>query len=175
LSGVVRSNNASQVTLVISPALTPGQAFTVDVSGVMDLAANPNTGNSSTNGRVQNYTPLDVGAPGVGGSSFSCKPGEIDVFAGGADIWNTSDQAHLTLTPRSGNFDLKLRVQSLSRSGADNSAKGGLMIRETFDAGSRSLQYLVTPPASIGGRDIYEAGQRSATLGATGPWTGGPD
>src|SRR6185436_4556271 len=32
LSGVVRSNNASQVTLVISPALTPGQAFTVDVS-----------------------------------------------------------------------------------------------------------------------------------------------
>src|SRR6185436_270237 len=119
LSGVVRSNNASQVTLVISPALTPGQAFTVDVSGVMDLAANPNTGNSSTNGRVQNYTPLDVGAPAGGGSSFSCKPGEIDVYAGGADIWGAADQGHMTLTPRSGNFDINLRVQSLTRATGD--------------------------------------------------------
>ncbi|MEY2409829.1 MAG: hypothetical protein QOF48_2499, partial [Verrucomicrobiota bacterium] len=175
LSADVRSNNASQVTLVIDPPLPAGQPFTVSVTAVYDLASNPNVGDSSTNGRVQGYLPRDIGAPPGGGSSFSCKPGEIDVFAGGADIWTASDQGHMTLTPRCGNFDINLRVQSLTRAVADNDGitKAGLMVRDSLDPASRKLHVLLEPPALVGGRDFYEAGQRP-TLGAlTAAWDGG--
>src|SRR6185436_15630045 len=99
-----------------------------------------------------------VGAPTAVGSSFSVRDGEIDVTAGGSDIWGNADQGHLTLTPRSGDFDVHVRVQSLLRTSTDTITKAGLMVRETLDAGSRTLHYLINPPIRDGGRDQGEAG-----------------
>jgi hypothetical protein len=150
--------------------------FTVRADFQVDLAASPNEGSSSTNGVVQGYNaPTDIGGPTVLGSSFSCVEGEIDVIAGGADIWGNADQGHLTLATRKGDFDVWTRVQTLTRSGADNSSKAGIMVRENMDAGSRTMNYLLTPPPSIGGRNIYEAAQRAALNGATANWAGGND
>jgi uncharacterized repeat protein (TIGR01451 family) len=161
------------VVLTIDPPVS-GE-FTVDVVGVWDLAEIVNEGASGTNGIVQGYTPFDVGAPAGPGSSFSCIPGEIEVIAGGNDIWGTSDVGHLTLTPRSGDFDVHLRVHSLTRAVADNDGitKAGLMVRETTAADSRKLHVLVEPPASVGGRDLHEAGQRPTVGAATAAWAGG--
>jgi len=108
------------------------------------------------------------------GSSFSTQPGEVDVLAGGADIWGTADQGHVTLAPRSGNFDISVQVPLLQRNGTtDTISKAGLMVRENLNADSRSMYWNVNPPASIGGRDIYEAGQRPVVAGATAAFLDG--
>jgi hypothetical protein len=140
--------------------------FTVLAENIEDPAGNT-LGGGLTNGTVQGFLPFDVGGPTAVGSSFSCMPGEIDVIAGGADIWAASDQGHLTLTPRYGDFDIHARVQSLApRSAAPDIAKAGLMVRESTNAGSRTIHNLINPPFSIGGRDQGESAHRINT-GAT--------
>jgi len=161
---------------LVTPANPLGGTFTIEAT-MTDLIGNPRT--SSTNGVVAPaYAAVDVGAPLATGSSFSCREGEIDVLAGGNDIWGNSDVGHLTLTPRSGNFDVRVRVQSLTR--PDPVAKAGLMVRETLNADSRTLFLALNPaqhqvasavnPSGLVGRDLGEAGQRFLTAGATAAW-----
>jgi uncharacterized repeat protein (TIGR01451 family) len=144
--------------------------FTLDASGV--LGANDGRAATGTaTGTVKGFTALDVGGPTAAGSSFGCREGEIEVVAGGGDIWNNSDQGHLTLTPRNGDFDVRVRVESLLRTSADTITKAGLMIRETLEPGSRTLHALVNPPLWDGGRDLAEGGARMAFGGTTAAWT----
>jgi uncharacterized repeat protein (TIGR01451 family) len=138
-------------------------SFTVEASSIEDSAGG--LGGGTTNGIVQDFMPFDVGAPTAVGSSFSCVPGEIDVIAGGADIWAASDQGHLTLTPRYGDFDIHTRVHSLTR--VDAIAKAGLMVRENTNANSRVLHNLLNPPVTLAGRDLGEAGLRPNPGAAT--------
>ncbi len=174
-AAVIKQNGLS-VTLTLSESMgSAGTPFSVSWIGVQDTASFPNASDGTTNGYVQGFVPEDVGAPPGAGSSFSSVPNEIDVIAGGADIWNVADQGHFTLTPRSGDFDIWARVQSLSRAAgdADGITKGGLMVRQSISANSIKVQYLAEPPASIGGRDRYEDGQRPTVGAATAAWTGG--
>jgi hypothetical protein len=174
VSAVIRTNIDPRTVILtlLSPVAGP---FTVDVFSIYDKACNPNFGDSSTAGSVQNLTGLDIGAPLGAGSSFTATNGEIDVVAGGADIWGTSDQGHLTIGQRTGDFDVWARLDSLSRAPLDNDGitKAGIMVRETLDANARKLHFLGEPPASVGGRDIMEAGQRLTVAQATAAWTGG--
>ena len=168
LSAFIRPADPRTIVLTLrNPVTGP---FTVDALFIGDRAASVNFGDSSVIGTLQNFLPFDVGSPLAVGSSFSATNTEIDVVAGGADIWGTADQGHLTLRAISGDFDMNVRVESLLRTSTDTITKAGLMVRETTNADSRTMHALINPPVSVGGRDLGEAGTRTNAAGLTGAW-----
>jgi hypothetical protein len=178
--GIVLREDPRKVTLTVAAPVGP--TFTIIVNGVADLIGNFDV--SSVTGRVSSgFVALDVGAPLAAGSTFNVAEGEFDVAAGGNDIWGTSDVGHLTMTQVSGDFDVNLRIASLTR--PDAIAKAGLMIRESLDANSRALHIMGNPAqyqpfhavnaGGLTGRDLGEAAVRRATGIATDGWQARPD
>ena len=86
------------------------------------------------------FSNHDVGAPGLAGSATPAETG-WDLIAGGADIWEKSDQFHFVHADMSGDFDLAVRVERFTP--AHLYSKAGLMIRESLDADSAHLMFLV--------------------------------
>jgi fibronectin type 3 domain-containing protein len=128
-----------------------------------------NFGESMQTGRVSGLIRSDVGydlTRPTPGSTFTCKDGEFDVLAGGNDIWNNADQGHLTVQSRSNEWDVIVRVASLTL--PDPISKAGLIARQSFDSNSPSLYLSVNPPPP--GRDQGEAGARTTVGGATAFW-----
>ena len=107
------------------------------------------------------------------GYTYTSKAGDFDVVAGGADLWGSSDDGHLIVgPPRTGDFDVKVRVQSIGRyhywdsagNGRDDIAKAGLIVRESTNANSAGIQAVATPN-ELGipmGRNYWEVSYRPA-------------
>ena len=74
-------------------------SFTVKVTDVYDLSGNPIAPGSTASGTVAEMTPTDLIFPSQTGATFSCNDGDFDLTAGGEDIWDTSDQGHVSLKP----------------------------------------------------------------------------
>jgi len=87
-------------------------------------------------------TSIDIGNPSPASVTTVLSDG-LDVVAGGQDIGGTADQFSFNYQAWSGDFDLSLRLSSLGLS--DLWAKGGLLARESLDAGSRFAGSLATP------------------------------
>lgn len=107
---------------------------------------------------------VDVGSPDIAGSSTAIGTG-FDVVAGGADIWETSDQFHFVCTPLDGDFDLQVRVESAEPTHAYT--KIGVMARADLDADAIHFMQWVFPDnrarnSNSGG---YEAQYRQAKGG----------
>jgi hypothetical protein len=68
--------------------------------------------------------------------------------ATGADIWGSSDQFHFAYKRFSGNGEIKARVVSITNT--HDSAKAGLMIRESLEPGSKHVMVVVQPSANTG-------------------------
>ena len=79
-------------------------------------------------------TPVTTEATGPGGGSG---PVVISLEAGGSDIWNRSDFGHYYYAEVSGDFDARVQVTSIENTNPH--AKGGLMLRESLDPGSRNV------------------------------------
>src|SRR6266850_2980753 len=104
------------------------------------------------------YTGLDVGAPAlVGWTNVIVAGSAYDVTAAGADIYGASDQFRFEYKVQSGDFDLPVRVASLTAVNAWS--KAGLMARENMAADSREVSVFATP---AGGYEF----QYRATAGA---------
>jgi len=86
------------------------------------------------------FRNLDIGSPQLAGSAKPTESG-WDVMAGGADIWEKSDQFHFVHKQVSGDFDIAVRVESFTP--AHLYSKAGLMVRETLNADSPHLMLLV--------------------------------
>lgn len=86
------------------------------------------------------FSNLDIGSPQLAGSARPVENGWA-IIAGGADIWEKSDQFHFVCKPVSGDFDIAVRVESFTP--AHLYSKAGLMIRETLKADSPHLMFLV--------------------------------
>jgi len=86
------------------------------------------------------FSSLDVGSPQLAGSAERADTG-WNISAGGTDVWETSDQFHFVCKEISGDFDIAVRVKNFVP--ADLYSKAGLMARETLDAGSRHLFFVV--------------------------------
>lgn len=91
---------------------------------------------------VGTFTGADVGGPALSGSTTPFAGG-YEIQAGGTDIWNASDQFHFAHQQRTGDFDVRTRVESLTR--ADLYTKAGLMVRESLAADARHVYALVFP------------------------------
>jgi len=85
-------------------------------------------------------TGQDIGGPSLAGSTV--RAGNlVTLTAGGADIWNAADQLHYAHQLRSGDFDVAVKVESVSQS--DLYTKAGLMVRESLAADARNVMALV--------------------------------
>ena len=86
------------------------------------------------------FRNLDIGSPQLTGSAKQVESG-WDIIAAGADIWERSDQFHFLYKQISGDFDIAVRVESFTP--AHLYSKAGLMVRETLNADSPHLMFLV--------------------------------
>jgi len=100
------------------------------VSGLPVVAAQSSAG----------FSNLDIGSPQLAGSATPVEAG-WDLIAGGTDIWETSDQFHFLCKPVAGDFDIAVRVERFQP--AHLYSKAGLMIRETLEADSPHLMFVV--------------------------------
>lgn len=169
-------------------------AYSVDVANVRDAHCNSLT--TTAPGVVfapgQNLRDnLDVGAhntnptltggtapmanPSTPGSITDLATDTITVVAGGTDIWDNADGFHFAYGQQTGDFDVRVRVESLTP--RNPFTKAGLMVRENLTGGSRNLSAVVDPapvPALDGsgtGQNRYEANKRDAQNGATTAWS----
>jgi len=195
VSSVVLRPDGKSVELTLSTPTTGN--FTVTVSGVQDLAGNPVSASAnSASGNVAGLTAFDVNgtdgvAPLSAGSTFTAKDNEFDVTAGGADLWNTADDGQLVVGPRTGDFDFRVRVQSITRpdymsvtGSRGDFAKATITARASTAANAAVVQVALFPEL-VGlpsGRNYWEhsfrpsGGTEAGIPGANNyvnAWTGG--
>ena len=104
---------------------------------------------------------VDVGGSMPAGSTAVVREGtDYDLIAGGTDVNGATDRFHFAHRQVTGDFDVKVRLQSL---GASNEwAKAGIMAREDLTGGSRNVFALATP-----GTNGYRISSRSTAGGST--------
>ncbi len=135
--------SGSLVTLTTAP-LTYGNNYSIVVNDVRDLASQPNTiaANSTVSFTASLFASRDIGNLPVSSTATVVSNG-VDVVATGSDIGSSEDQLNFEYQPRTGDFDVCVRVAGLNPS--DVWAKAGLMARETLDPGSRFAASIATP------------------------------
>ena len=88
----------------------------------------------------KHFANVDVGSPSLAGSVTAVDAG-WDLVAGGVDIWDSADQFHFVFEDVAGDFDIAVRVESFTP--AHLYSKAGLMIRETLEADSAHLMFVL--------------------------------
>lgn len=94
------------------------------------------------------------------GSVVSNAPNHITLYAGGNDIWSSADECTFLYIPVTGDFDIKVRVESMEVTA--RWPKAGVMARETLDGTSRMAFSKITPQGLIvdeGGNPVNNCGQ----------------
>ncbi|HEY9175292.1 MAG TPA: immunoglobulin domain-containing protein [Verrucomicrobiae bacterium] len=164
--GATRRADGKTVHLDLAAPITG--AFTIRVDTMKDLAGNERA-SSSASGTVLGFTKQDLSFLG---SAFTGDGNVIEVVGSGADIWGTADAFMYVYKVVSGDFDAKVRVESLTQ--ANVWSKAGIMARENDLPGSRNVMILTTPlPLNnlqqTQWRDIADSD--SAAKGEPGPVT----
>lgn len=120
---------------------------------------------SNTASIPSGFSSLDIGSPQLAGSAKQVEGG-WDVVAGGADIWEKSDQFHFIHRHIAGDFDIAVRVEAFTP--AHLYSKAGLMIRESLTPDSPHLMLLVFSDNSPRNNNLgaYEMQFRSVAGGA---------
>src|ERR1039457_6027549 len=114
--------------------------FSVAVQHVKNSRGQPVAG-SSIGGTALNLQlqDLDTGQP----CSVLYQGGVAQIVAGGENIWEKADHFVYEFTKMTGDFDYRLRIQSIS-SAAEIYARTGLMTRDSFSAhGAREVMVAV--------------------------------
>ncbi len=134
------------VILTVSP-MTDGATYTVVVNGVTDGCTGQNriAANTTAVFAATAYTPVAIGNPLPAGA-VQAVAGGLNVTAGGSDLGGTNDQFQFNYQARTGDFDVKVRVESLTL--ADAWSEAGLVAREDLTAGSRFASVMATPSVS---------------------------
>ena len=140
--------DASQSNVVLSiAALTEGASYALVVNNVRDASSGANliAPNTTASFAAVTFTPAAIGSPQPAGGVVPVAGG-LNVTAGGRDLGGTNDQFQFNYQPRTGDFDVKVRLDSLSL--ADAWSEAGLLAREDLTAGSRFASAMATPSIS---------------------------
>jgi hypothetical protein len=140
--------DASQSNVVLTvAAMTDGAPYTLTVNNLADQSAAGNliTNNSQTVFIASIYSTLGVGGATPAGGQTSVGNG-LNISGGGADLGGTSDQFQFSHTQRTGDFDVRVRLDSLTL--ADAWTEAGLAVREDLTPGARSASVMATPSIS---------------------------
>ena len=171
ITNIVQLTDGATVILQLDKPL-PGRT-PVFVQDVKDLK-----GNIMSDWKLStliNLTDADIGTtdasgaftdPITRGSAFATSASDFEVTAGGSDIWNNADGFHFIYKEVTGDFDVKVRVESIKYV-TDAWAKAGLMIRETLTGDSRDMNMVVDPTT---GANIWECNYRNVKAGASANW-----
>jgi hypothetical protein len=155
--------------------LNYGTPYTLTVNRVRDRAAVPNTikPDSRFVFLPSPFAPVDVGQPGLPGSSIPVN-GEtgLDVVGCGLGLGERSDQFQFNYQTRTGDFDVRVRVQSLEL--VDVWAMAGLMARQSLATNSPFTAIMATP--SISGISFFSRVSTNTTtisgsFPVNYPWT----
>ncbi|HON06828.1 MAG TPA: PA14 domain-containing protein, partial [Verrucomicrobiota bacterium] len=188
IGGVAWPDNKSAL-LYVDPMTPLSNSFTISISGVYDIAYESNMLEYViVAGKVAHLTAADIGIQGTSGFAStagapkinSAYPGYTWYFtnngmrmsANGWDIWNNDDGFHYAYRSVTGNFDIKVRVESLTR--PDAWVKAGIMARVSTNPGSRFIMAAVTPSngqnnVAVQWRDTENGGCGSIHNGSGGP------
>ena len=137
--------DASLTNLILTvTTMAPGSNYVLTVSGVTDpsAAANVILPNSQANFTSAITTFANVGNPATPGSATAVSGG-FNITGAGSDIGGTNDQFSFNYQSYAGDFDIKVRVDSITE--ADAWAKAGLMARENLNGGSRYAAAFASP------------------------------
>jgi hypothetical protein len=154
--------DASQSNVVLTVATLTDRAFyTLTVNNLADqsAAANVIAPNSQAAFYASTYIQLAIGNPTPNGSQSPGGNG-LNISGGGADLGGTSDQFQFSYQQYTGDFDVKVRLDSLTL--ADAWSEAAMLAREDLSPGARSASVVATP--SISGCYFQS---RTATNGAT--------
>lgn len=94
---------------------------------------------------LSEFKNADIGAKTNAGTATINKD-EIEIVAGGSDIWGKKDEFHFSYKMIKGDFDMSAQVLSLSA--ANQYTKAGIMARESLSDNSRHVFYQVFPDNS---------------------------
>jgi hypothetical protein len=147
--------------LLTAASMINGATYTVTVNNLSDqsVAGNVILPNAQTNFTASVYTSLAIGNPSLPGNQTPAGNG-LNISGGGTDIGGTNDQFQFSYVQRTGDFDVMVRLDSLTLAGAWSEA--GMVAREDLTPGARSAGVMATP--SISGSYFQS---RTATNGAT--------
>ena len=176
----INSNDFRSVMLAVTG--TPTFPFSVTINpNVSGLGGGAHVANTSV---PVNSLPLinaDIGIagadPSVPGLIIATGANSYQIQCEGSDIWNNADGFNFSYEQKTGDFDVVVR--QISTRHTSQWAKGGLMVRETLDAGSRNWNIINDPLASDGimapdnsgfGANAVECNARVATAGGPGGW-----
>lgn len=147
-----------------------GESFSLVISNMVDAL-----GNTSTRAFTGALLPLQTcifGTPGSDprepGSSTTFGPGSFIERVGGSGMWYSSDSGRLTYEARTGDFDVRVRLESLGRVGSWTQA--GIMARESTNSNSRHVFAEVEYGTAY---NRYIAVYRATTGGSAAYWPGG--
>jgi hypothetical protein len=127
--GVSFDSNGTNILLSVAP-LQDGARYTVSVSNVTDRAAarNPIGPGAQATFYVTSYVPVAIGNAAPPGMLIPAGTG-VDLTGGGAGVLGTSDQCQFGYQLRNGDFDVRVRLESLEL--VDAWTEAGLMARKT--------------------------------------------
>ncbi len=114
--------------------------FTMKVEGVKNSQGTVMGEPGLILGAVLDLVVEDIGNPLEAGSGFSTGAGSIEVVAGGLHTWDNSDSFNFIHTARTGDFDVRVRVDSAQQIGTPGGdPKAALMARENNTPGSPNV------------------------------------
>jgi poly(hydroxyalkanoate) depolymerase family esterase len=118
-------------------------------------------------GALSSARDSDIGSPSpAGSSSYDGDTGTWTVAGGGADIGGTSDQFHYLSQSFTGDGPIVARVTSLQNT--NDSAKAGVMFRDSADAGAMYADVAVTAGQGVSFQWRSSTGGSSADTQVTG-------
>ena len=88
---------------------------------------------------------VNVGGNAIGTASYDSATDALTIVGGGNDIWDQTDEFTYAYGQKAGDFDVQVRVESLTL--AANWTKAGIMIRESLAEDSRMVFLRTTPTA----------------------------
>ncbi len=89
------------------------------------------------------FTSVDISAPVGVGSITTNGPGSYTVVGGGDEMWGTRDQGQFAYYTQTGDFDVRVRAQSLTP--ANRWSKAGLRLAESLDPSTMAIFTYVSP------------------------------
>jgi hypothetical protein len=140
--------DASQSNVVLAVATMTDQAvYTLTVNHLVDQsgAANVIATNSQASFLASAYTPVSIGNATPAGGLVPAGNG-WNIIGGGAGLGGRSDQCQVAYVQQTGDFDYKVRLDSLGL--ADAWSEAGLIVREDLTPGGRFATTLATPNIS---------------------------
>ena len=146
ISAAAFSGGSLSNTIVLNTSLLQaGTTYTLTVNNVQDVLGQSVAANSQTNFSVSSFTAASIGSP-TPASTVTSAAGGFNITAGGNDIGGSSDQFAFNYQMIAGDFDVKVRVASLSL--VDTWTKAGLMARDSLNVGATFAGGFTTPGAA---------------------------